>query len=147
MRRGSRGLRRVHVVLADIEHRKFPGRRYVEAFVKGPGIRCAIAEERDCYTALALHLRREAGAGDDRDAAGDDAVGAEHADAEIGDVHRTAFALAVARLSSVKLGHHAVEIGPLGDAVPVAAMCRDDAIVAAQSAADPDRHRLLADIA
>ena len=29
-------------------------------------------------------------------AAGDDAVGAEHADAEIGDVHRAALALAVA---------------------------------------------------
>ena len=113
----------------------------------GPGIRRAVAEKRHRDPALALHLRREPGAGDDRDPAGDDAVGAEHADAEIGDVHRAALALAIAGLPAVELGHHAVEVRPLGDAMAVAAMGRDDPVAAAQRRADADRDRLLADIA
>ena len=99
-----------------------------------PGIRCAIAEKRHRDPALAFHLRRQAGAGDDRDPAGDDAVGAEHADAEIGDVHRAALALAIAGLPAVELGHHAVEIGALGDAMAVAAMRRDDPVALRSSA-------------
>src|SRR5439155_742350 len=119
----------------------------VQAFVEWPGVRSAIAEERDRDPALALHLRGEPGAGDDRDPAGDDTVGAEHADAEIGDVHRAALALAVAGLPTVELGHHAVEVGTLGDAMAVAAMRRDDPVAATKRAADADRDRLLADIA
>ena len=112
-----------------------------------PGIRRAVAEKRDRDPALAFHLRREAGAGDDRDPARDDAVGAEHADAEIGDVHRAALALAIAGLPPVELGHHAVEIGTLGDAMAVAAMRRDDPVALVERGADADRDRLLADIA
>ena len=86
-------------------------------------------------------------AGDDRDAAGDDAVGAEHADREIGDVHRAALALAITGLPAVELGHHAVQIGALGDAMAMAAMGRDDAVGPGQCRADADRDRFLADIA
>ena len=78
---------------------------------------------------------------------GDDPVGAEHADAEIGDVHRAALALAVAGLPPVELGHHAVEVGALGDAVAVAAMRRDDPVAAIERGADADGDRLLADVA
>src|SRR3977135_888246 len=74
-------------------------------------------------------------------------VGSEHADAEIGDVHRPALALAVAGLPPVKLGHHAVEVGALGDAVAVAAMRRDDPVALIERGADTDRDRLLADVA
>src|SRR5207244_4047298 len=98
-------------------------------------------------TALALHLRRKAGAGDDRDPARDDPVGAEHADTEIGDVHGAALALAVSGLPPVELGHHAVEVGALGDAVAVAAVRRDDPVAAVERRADADRDRLLTDIA
>src|SRR5207244_8278582 len=78
---------------------------------------------------------------------GDDAIGAEHADPEIGDVHRAAFALAVAGLPAIELGHHAVEVGTLGDAVAVAAMRRDDPVAVVERATDADRDRLLADVA
>ena len=147
MRRGGRGLRGVHVVLAHVEHRQLPGRRDIEALVERPGVRRAVAEERDRDTALAFHLRRKAGAGDDRNAARDDAVGAEHADAEIGDVHGAALALAVAGLPPVQLGHHAVQVGALGDAVAVAAMRRDDPVAAIERRTDADGDRLLADVA
>src|SRR6266849_2046940 len=106
-----------------------------------------IPEKRHRDTALAFHLRREAGAGDDRDPAGDDAVGAEHADAEIGDVHRAALALAVAGLPAVELGHHAVEVRTLGDAVAVATMRRDDPVAAVERGTDADSDRLLTDVA
>src|SRR5215831_12594094 len=59
MRHGSRGLRRVHIVLADIDHRQFPGRRDVEALVERPGIRSTVAEKRYRDAALSLHLRRK----------------------------------------------------------------------------------------
>ena len=45
-----------------------------------------------------LHLVGQRGAGGDRDAAGDDAVGAEVAGGDVGDVHRAAAAAAVAGL-------------------------------------------------
>src|SRR5581483_4603460 len=98
MRVGGRRLRGVHVVLADVEHRQLPGRGDVEAFVERSRVGGAVAEKGDGNAALPVHLSGEPRAGDDRDAAADDAVGAEHADAEIGDVHRAALAFAVARL-------------------------------------------------
>src|SRR5262245_33236490 len=147
MRHGSRGLRRVHIVLADIDHRQFPGRRDVEALVERPGIRSTVAEKRYRDAALSLHLRRKSGAGDNRYSARDHAVGAEHADVEIGDMHRATLAFAVAGLPAVQLRHHAVEIGTLGDAMAMASMRRDDPVVALKGAANADRDRLLADIA
>src|SRR5262249_59529038 len=94
---------------------------------------------------LPLHLSGKAGPGDDRDPAGDDPVGPEHADAEIGDVHRAALALAIAGLPAVELGHHAVEVGALGDAVAVAAMGRDDPVAEIEGRADADGDRPLPD--
>ena len=111
------------------------------------GVRRAIAEKRDRDRALALHLRRQTRASDDRDPAGDNAVGAEHADRKIGDMHRAALALAIAGLSAVELGHHAVEVGALGDAVAMAAMGRNDPVALAKRRTDADRDRLLAYVA
>jgi hypothetical protein len=62
-------------------------------------------------------------------------------------VHGAALALAVPGLTPIELGHHAVEIGALGDAMAVAAMGGDDAVVRRERRAHPDCHRLLADIA
>ena len=67
-------------------------------------------------------------------------------DVEVGDVHRAALALAVAVAPAEQLGHHAVDVGALGDAVAVAAMVADDAIGDAQVRADADGDRLLADV-
>src|SRR5262249_19928788 len=97
------------------------------------------AEERYRDAALAFHLRRQPGAGHDGNAARHNTVRAQHADAEIGDVHGAALAFAVAGLAPVEFGHHAVEVGPLGDAVAVAAMGRDDPVVALERVAHADR--------
>ena len=72
------------------------------------------------------------GAARDRNAAGDHAVGAEHADGEIGDVHRAALAAAIAGGAAVELRHHARGIGALGDRVAVAAVIRRQPVVLAQ---------------
>jgi len=62
-------------------------------------------------------------------------------------VHRAAFALAVAGLTAVQLGHHTVQVGAFGDAVAVAAMGRNDPVTAGRARADANGDRLLADVA
>ena len=106
----------------------------------------AVAEEADGHVALALELggqRRPAG---DRQPAADDAVGAQHPHREVGDVHGAALALAVAVGAAEQLGHHAPDVGALGDAVAVAAVGAGDAIARRQVRAHPDRDRLLAHV-
>src|SRR5258705_11141250 len=130
-----------------MERGQLQGPRNVEAVVERAGIRCANPEEGDRAPPLALPRWGRPGAGDDPDPAGDDPVGAEHADTEIGDVHRAALALAVAGLPAIQLGHHAVEVGALGDAMAVAPMRRDDPVALTERGADANRDRLLADVA
>src|SRR2546423_11277403 len=112
-----------------------------------PRIGGAVAKEGYCHAAFPVHLRREPRAGDNRDASRDYPICAEHADPEIGDVHGAALALAVACLPSVELGHHALQVGTLGDAVAVAPMRRDDLVAAVESRTDAHCDCLLADVA
>ena len=76
----------------------------------------------------------------------DDAVGAEHAAFEVGDVHRAAFALAGARRLAEKLRHHAVHIDALRDAVAVTAVVRVDDVAVVEVLADADRDGFLSGI-
>jgi hypothetical protein len=55
-------------------------------------------------------------------AAGHNAVGAEVAAFDIGDVHGAATAAAIALFLAEEFGEHQLRIGPLADAVAVAAM-------------------------
>ena len=105
----------------------------------------AVAEEADHDAVEALHLVGQRRAGGDRDAARDDAVGAEVAGGDVGDVHRAAAAAAVAGLLAEQLGHHLLEVGALGDAVAVAAVGRGDRVVGAQGEAGAGGRGLLAD--
>ena len=66
-----------------------------------------------------MRVRRARG---DRDAGGDDAVRAEHADGEIGDVHRSTLAAVEAGRAAEELAHRRGDVGTLGDRVAVAAM-------------------------
>ena len=75
----------------------------------------------------------------------DDAVRAEHADLEIGDVHRAALAAAIAAFTPEQLAHHGERVGALGEGVAVAAMGREQHVVAGEVGADAGRDRLLAD--
>jgi hypothetical protein len=135
----------VLVVLADEDDRQLPDRRHVERFVEGTFVRRAVAEEHHADTILFLHGDAHADAYGDRQATGHDAVGAEIAALDIGDVHRAAAPAAVPVFLAEELGEHACGIGALGDAVPVPAVRRKDVIVAAQWQRRTDGAGLLPD--
>ena len=76
----------------------------------------------------------------------DDAVGAQHAQVQVGDVHRAALAVAVARRAAQELGVHALGVAALGDEVAVAAMGAGDVVVLGEEGADAHADRLLAGV-
>src|ERR1044071_2516279 len=115
----------------------------VQGLVPGALVRSAIAAEADCDGTVALVLRGEGGAHRDWRAAGNDAVRAEDAEVEVGDVHRAAFAVAVAGRPAVDLGEHLADVAALCDAVAVAAVGAGDAIGRIQVGANADRDCLL----
>ena len=72
-----------------------------------------------------------------------DGIDAQHADADIGDVHRAALTAIAAGRFPVQLGHHAVDFHTFCDAMPVAAMGRSDPVGWFQRGADADGTGLL----
>src|SRR6266540_2461052 len=131
------------VVLGHEDHRELPDRRQVHALVGGALLGRAVAEEAGAHRAAALALGGEPGPAGQRRAAPDDAVGAEHAAGDVGDVHRAALALAGAVDPAEQLGHHRAELDALGDAVAVAAVGRGDEVPVFEVGADADGDRLL----
>ena len=144
-RAGHRHRHRILVVLADEHDRQLPDGGDVERLVERALVVGAVAEERDRDCAGLPLLGAERRADRDRQAAADDAVGAEIALGRLGDVHRAAAPLAIAGLAAEKFGEHRLQLGALGDAMAVAAMGRGDAIGVAERHADADRRRLLPD--
>jgi hypothetical protein len=112
----------VHVVLARVDDRQLPQLRHVHLFVEHTLAKRALAEEADRHAIVLQILRRERGAGSDAGTAANDRIGAKVAGLRIGDVHRAALALAVARLLAQELGEHQMRLRALGETVPVAAM-------------------------
>ena len=92
-----------------------------------------------------LQLDGVRGARRDDDVCRDDAVRAEHADLEIGDVHRAALAAAIAAFTPEQLAHHGERVGALREGVAVPAMGREQHVVAGEVGADAGRDPLLAD--
>src|SRR5262249_46311975 len=113
----------------------------------GPCIGRTVAKEGNRDAALAVHLRGKSSPRHDRDASRHNPVGAQHTDFEIGNVHGPTLPLAVASLAAVDLGHHALEMRTLGDAVSMPTVGRDDLVTLLKGGAYPHRHRLLADVA
>src|SRR5690606_24416196 len=114
-----------------------PHRREVERLQRGALVAGAVTEEGDPDPAGALHLGGQRGAADQRRPTADDAVGAQHALAEVGDVHRAAFAAARPGAPAVDLGHHLPDVDAFGDAVPVAAVGAGDRVPLVQVHAHP----------
>ena len=85
------------------------------------------------------------GAGRDEDVGSDHPVRPEHSDSEVGNVHRPALAAAHPALASEELAHHRAGVRALGEGMAVAAVVGEEEIGAPEVAADPRRHRLLAD--
>ncbi len=79
------------------------------------------------------------------DVGADDAVGAEHADLEIGDVHRAALAVAGAAVAAEQLAHHGGASAPLAMVWPWPRWVDSSTSLRRRVAAHADRDRLLAD--
>ena len=139
-------VRRVLVVLADEDDGQLPHRRDIERLVELALRDRAVAEEAHRHVALAVELGGERGAARDGQPTAHDAVGAQHADGEVGDVHRPALALAVAVDAAEQLGHHAPDVGALGDAVPVAPVVARHAVSRGQARAHAGGDGLLAHV-
>jgi hypothetical protein len=137
---------RVPVVLADEDHRQMHHRGEVGGLVEGADVRRTVTEEGDGDRVAALVDGGERRAHGVRDTATDDAVRAEHADAEVVDVHAAAAALAVAGGLAEQLGVHELQVRPLRDRVAVAAVRRGDDVVIAQRRHDAGGHCFLADV-
>ena len=71
------------------------------------------------------------GADSNRQASGHHAVGAQHADRKIGNVHGATLARIETTGLAEQLAHHALHVGTLGQRVAVATVCRGEVIVAA----------------
>ncbi len=110
-----------------------------------PAIGRPVAEEADRdLIGLALHGAQR-GARDQTETARDDAVRAQHPDREVGDVHRSALALADPRGAREQLGDHPAHRRSLGQRVAVAAVGRGDRVVGAQVGAGSRRDGFLTD--
>ena len=99
----------VEIVFADVDHGQLPQRGHVHDFVQQPLAQRAVAEETDSDLTRLQAFRRKCRAGRDARAAADDRIGSEIAGIGIGDVHRSAFAFAVAGFLAEQLGEHPVE--------------------------------------
>ena len=143
-RRGTRR-RGKAVVLAQEQHRQRIDFRPVQALEKGAAINGAVAEEAGDDVLLAAKRQALRRTDRDQDARAHDAVGAEHADIEIGNVHRAALAPAGAGLASEELGHHRRGRGSLGQRMAMSPMIAGDEVASAEIGADPGGNRFLAD--
>ena len=135
------------VVLADEDDRQRPRRREVHRLVCRTLAGGAVAEEREHGLAGVAELRGERGARRVRQAGADDPVAAEDLQLQVGDVHRAAEPLAVARPLPEHLGHHPAEVGAGRDQVAVRAVVADDVVGVAHDPARADGDRLLPDAA
>ena len=135
----------VAVVLAEEDHRQPPHGGEVDRLVEGALGDRAVAEERHRHAAVGAKLGGRCGSHRDRQAGGDDPVGAEDPEVRVGDVHRAAAATVGALLLAHQLGEHAERLQALGQAVAVAAMGGRDDVGRTERPARTYRCGLLAD--
>src|SRR5271165_2600701 len=128
----------VLVVLEHKDRRQLQHHRHVHRLEGGALVRAAVAGERDRDGAASQGLGGQCGADHERRPATDDAVGAEHAAVEIGDVHRSTLAAAQPALFGEQLLHHQNRVAALGDAVAMAAMGARDVVPWPEMRADAD---------
>ena len=142
----SWGVHWAYWLFADVDDGEPPDGSQVDVLVKGSAVDGAVPEEADGHLSALLHLRGQAGPRGQAESARHDAVGAQHSHGEIRDVHGASLALAVAGDASEELGHHAPDVGALGDAVTMAPVGGGDVVGIGEMSADPDSHRLLTDV-
>ena len=140
----ARGGLGVGVVLHHEDGRQVPHGGQVEALQEVAGVGGAVADEADRHAAVLLELGRQRRAAHQRRARAENAVGAHHAQVQVGDVHGAALATAGAGGAAVELGEHAFDVDPLGDAVAVPAVGARDVVVLPEVHHDAGRGGFLA---
>ena len=144
----------IQVVFADKNDREVPQAGHVQRFVEVARIRGAFAEETQDHPLGPHNLLGERRADCHRNIAADDAGSAQVAVLHIGDVHRAAFAFAVASRFAQYFGHHFVVMVLLGFerfgnfiavgmGVPVAAVGAGDQVIIAKCSHRADCDRFL----
>src|SRR6266567_2823687 len=113
---------RITIIFANEHHRQLPNGCEVHGLVESTNASCPFAKKRGGYLFRLSHLRRQRGAHGMSRSHADDGVDAQHANADVGDVHRAAFTAIAAGCFPVEFGHHAVNFDTFCDAMPVAAM-------------------------
>ncbi len=114
--------------------------------MEGTLVGCAIAEKTDHYLVRASHLDGKASTASNRHAGGDDPICSQDSKVYVGDVHGTAFPVAVSGATAKKLRYHPGNITSFGYTMPMAPVCTGDVVVLAKRSARPGGCRLLADI-
>ena len=103
-------------------------------------IGCPVAEEYRRYKILSPDLRGKGRAGRHGDGGTNDSGFSQNADREVGEVHRSALALAVAIDPSVKLGHRPIHVTALGERVAVRAVVASYVIGVSEGGANAHGH-------
>ena len=98
----------VHIIFANVNHRQIPQSRKIHHFVEQPLAECAFSEETNGHLLRPAILCGKCRARRDSSAASHDGICAQIAARRVGNVHRSAFAFAVARFFSQEFGEHAV---------------------------------------
>ena len=133
------------VIFANKYDRKLPQRSDVDPFVEGSFVAGPVTEKTDHNVFRLFKLDSQGGAGGDGNSSAHDSVRPKDAEVLVGNVHRTAFPLAVSGFPCVKLGEHALVIESLGNHVSMAAVRRGDLVFIVQMGAKARRDGFLAD--
>ena len=82
--------------------------------MEGTLVGCAIAEKTDHHLIRASHLDGKASTASNRHAGGDDPICSQDSKVDVGDVHGTAFSVAVPGVMAKKLRYHPGNITSFG---------------------------------
>jgi pyruvate dehydrogenase E1 component alpha subunit len=135
----------VAVVLAHENHRQPPETSDVERLMKRPGLTGAVAEKDHGDLALLFLLRREGRAQRQRYRPADHAGGGDEAGFFRDDMHRAAFAAAVAGGAPGDFRQKPADVGAFGDGMAMRAMTTVDEVIGAKKAASADGDGFLTD--
>ena len=141
-----RGPLGILVVLTDVHHGQLPDRSNIDILMEWTTVRGTVAKEADGHLSRLAQLRRQTSPGGQSEAAGDNAVGAQHTDRKVGNVHGATLALTIAGSAAKEFGHHLLDIGALGDAMAVATVRTGDIIGLREMRADGNGHGFLANV-
>jgi len=136
----------VEVVFADEEYGQVPRGGQVQAFVEGPVIHCAVAEEGYGHLIGTSHLRAKSGPCANQNARRNYAVRCQKANRRLIKVHGPATSAGATIHCAHEFCHDVSKKNSLGQGVAMATMRAGNVVVNAQICTYTHRNRFLADI-